>query len=95
MRGIIRNETYGGDYDCYVYSKRQAEALADKLEVIAKSVAVMAVKEAGIVAEAIEKPKGEEKPKKAKPLVLGVKGNKMINPRSAQRRLQRQNARKS
>lgn len=95
MRGIIRHASYGEDYDCYVYSKRQAEALADKLKAIAQSVEVIAVEEAGILTETIEKPKGEQKPKKAKPLVLGAKGKKMINPKSAQRRLQRQNARKS
>ena len=94
MRGIIRNETYNGDYDCYVYSKRQAEALAAKLDDIASTVEVIAVEEAGIVDETIEKPRGEQKPKKAQPLVLGAKGKKMINPRSEQRRLQRQTAKK-
>lgn len=94
MRGVIRNETHGGDYDCYVYSKRQAEALATKLGDIARSVELIAVEEAGLLAETIDKPKFEQKSKKAKPLVLGAKGKKMINPRSAQRRLQRQNAKK-
>lgn len=94
MRGVIRNETYDGDYDCYVYSKRQAEALATKLGAIARSVELIAVEEAGLLAETIDKPKFEQKSKKAKPLVLGAKGKKMINPRSAQRRLQRQNAKK-
>ena len=92
MRGIIRNESYGEDYDCYVYSKRQAEALATKLEAIATSVEVIAIEEAGILGETFEKPKGEAKPVKTKPLVLGAKGKKMINPRSEQRRLQRKKA---
>lgn len=94
MRGIIRNETYSGDFDCYVYSKRQAEALAAKLDDIASTVEVIAVEEAGIVSETIKKPKGDQKPKKAQPLVLGAKGKKMINPKSAQRRLQRERSKK-
>lgn len=92
MRGIIRNETYGEEYDCYVYSKRQAEALATKLEAIAKSVAVIAIGEAGILTATFEKPKDEPKERKAKPLVLGAKGKRMINPRSKERRLQRKKA---
>lgn len=89
MRGIIRNETYGDDYDCYVYSKRQAEALAAKLDRIARSVEVVAVVEAGILKETIAKSQGEQKPTKAQPLVLGAKGKKMIHEKSKQRRLQR------
>lgn len=89
MRGIIRNETYGGDYDCYVYSKRQAEALATRLGAIAGSVEVIATEEAGILKETIAKSQGEQKPKKAQPLVLGAKGKKMIHEKSKQRRLQR------
>ncbi len=92
MRGAIRNGDYADDYDCYVYSKRQAEALAAKLELIARSVEVIAVEDAGILTKTFEKPKDERKPKDAKPLVLGAKGKKMINPRSEQRRLQRKKA---
>lgn len=92
MRGIIRNESYGEDYDCYVYSKRQADALATKLEAIATSVEVIAVEEAGILTEKFEKPKDEPKPKKTKPMVKGAKGDRMIQSKSEQRRLQRKRA---
>uniref|UniRef100_UPI003CEAF9DE hypothetical protein n=2 Tax=unclassified Brevundimonas TaxID=2622653 RepID=UPI003CEAF9DE len=89
MRGVIRNEAYEGDYDIYLYSRRQAEALATKLEPIARSVEVIGVEEAGILSKRIEKPEDEPKSAKAKPLVLGAKGTRMINPKSEQRRLQR------
>jgi hypothetical protein len=92
MRGIIRNQSYEEDYDCYVYSKRQAEALAAQLEAIAKTVEVIAVEEAGILTEKFEKQKDGPKPKKAKPFVKGAKGDRMIHPKSEQRRLQRKRA---
>lgn len=92
MRGVVRNESYEENYDCYVYSKRQAEALKVKLEDIAKSVDVLPIEEARILSTTFEKPKDEPKERKAKPLVLGAKGKKMINPRSEERRLQRKKA---
>ena len=92
MRGIIRNESYREDYDCYVYSKRQAEALAIKMEAIATSVEVIAIEEADILTETFESSEKVPKQKEAKPLVRGAKGKKMINPKSEQRRLQRKKA---
>ncbi|MCS6627906.1 hypothetical protein N0B44_33895 [Roseibacterium beibuensis] len=76
MRGIIRNEIYEKDYDCYVYSKRQAEALATKLEAIAKSVEMIAVEEAGILTETGEREKTDSGAKVPKPVVRvpGAKG---------------------
>ena len=95
MRGIIRIETYGDDYDCYVYSKRQAEALAAKLERIARSVEVIAVVEAGILTETLERKKSAATATKVvKPVVRvpGAKGKGDRLPKSEARQRQRQAA---
>lgn len=95
MRGVIRNETYGGDYDCYVYSKRQAEALAAKLDRISRSVEIIAAAEAGILTETIgKKTSASNATKSAKPIVRvpGAKGKGDRLPKSEARHRQRQAA---
>jgi len=95
MRGVIRNGDYGDDYDCYVYSKRQAEALAAKLALIARSVEVIAVEEAGILTETVEKKKSSStgtKPPKPIVRVPGAKGKGDRLPKSAARQRQRKAA---
>jgi len=51
MRGAIRRCDFGGDYDIYLYSKRQAELVAQKLEAsgIGKSVDLVPEPGAGIM----------------------------------------------
>jgi hypothetical protein len=94
MRGVIRNESYDEDYDCYVYSKRQAEALKVKLGPIAKSVEVIAIEEAGILTETIGKTKIQPVAKLPKPVqrVPGAKGKGDRFPKSKARQEQRQRA---
>jgi hypothetical protein len=50
MRGSIRRPDYGGGYDVYLYSRDQAEAVAEYLRAnVSPHVSVEAVKEAGIL----------------------------------------------
>jgi len=95
MRGVVRNESYGEGYDCYVYSKRQAEALKAKLERIATSVDLVAVESAGILTETFGKSKSQSGgSKSAKPVVRvpGAKGKGDRHPKSKARQEQRQRA---
>lgn len=92
MRGVIRYEHYEGDYDIYLYSKRQADALKVKLEPIAGVIDVIPLIEADIMDEAFEKPK-EDKPKKPAQRVPGAKGKGDRLLKSKKRQEQRQKAR--
>lgn len=51
MRGAIRRPEFGGDYDIYLYSKRQAELVAEKLraENIGRSITLVPEAGAGIM----------------------------------------------
>lgn len=95
MRGVIRNESYGEGYDCYVYSKRQAEALATKLETIAKSVEVAAIEEADMLTETAGKVNRQSVAKAPKPIVRvpGAKGRGDRLLKSQARQTQRAAAR--
>ena len=92
MRGAIRNEGYGGDYDVYLYSRRQAEALAAKLGAgFAKPIQVMPLDGAGIMADTLKKSAPQSPSKAAEPpkLVPGAKGKGERLAKSAQRQAQR------
>lgn len=53
MRGAIRRPDFGDDYDIYLYSKRQAELVADKLRAdnIGRTIALVPEPGAGIMDE--------------------------------------------
>jgi len=92
MRGAIRNDDYGGDYDIYVYSLRQAEALVAKLEKgFAKPISVVPLHAAGIMADVLGKSEQQAPTKSAQPpkRVPGVKGKSERLEKSAKRQDQR------
>lgn len=96
MRGAVRNPGYSGDYDVYLYSKRQAERLSELLtdNGLGGSISLIPVDDAGIMEEA--GPANERRkvaatsvaPEPAAKLVLGVSGA-MIKRKSFLRREQR------
>ena len=93
MRGIIRQEDYDDDYDIYVYSERQANALKVKLERIARSVEVIPIDEADIMDETFEKAKKADQPEKVVVRVAGAKGKGARLLKSKKRQEQRMKAR--
>ncbi len=92
MRGAIRNEGYGGTYDVYLYSRRQAEALAARLgDGFARPVQIMPIEAAGIISETLKERARERRVKSAEPpkRVPGAKGRGTRLEKSAKRQAQR------
>jgi hypothetical protein len=89
MRGAIRNKDYDGTYDVYLYSKRQAEMLAEQFREngIGRSIDLVAVHKAGIMELARKQSANSSQPETStvpKPRVTSHTG-KLIQPKSARR----------
>lgn len=93
MRGAIRKRDFGGDYDIYLYTKKQADDLATKLDASGVGlVTVLPVTGAGILT-ATAKPTKVGKTRSANPSSERIKSsrsNKDILPSSEERAKRRQ-----
>lgn len=91
MRGALRDPTFTGTYDVYLYSKRQADTLARTLTTKGFAVQVSGVPEAGIMQEGRSPATTRRSAgKKAEQRVPNARGTGDRSRKSAQRQKQRQ-----